>query len=87
LLREPTSINRLQTIQGKVRISRYATADLAYTVENEHSTVRIGGAADLSEPSLGVTTIFRREADDWKIVHRHAEPISSARPLESLIQA
>jgi ketosteroid isomerase-like protein len=36
---------------------------------------------------LGVTTVFRREADDWKIVHRHADLISSARPLKSLIQA
>jgi ketosteroid isomerase-like protein len=42
-------------------ITRYATADLAFTVENEHCTVRIGDAAEPADSSLRVTTIFRRE--------------------------
>ncbi len=68
------------------RVSEFATADLAYIVENEHAKVRIGDAAAPVEVSLRVTTIFRREADGWKIVHRHADPITSARPIESLAQ-
>jgi ketosteroid isomerase-like protein len=68
------------------RISFYATADLAYTVEIERCTLSVGDAAAPSEVSLRVTTVFRREADGWKIVHRHADPITSARPPESMIQ-
>ena len=67
-------------------ISDYATADLAFSVDIERDTVRIGGAAAPSESSLRVTSIFRREADGWKIVHRHADPITSARSPESLVQ-
>ena len=68
-------------------ISGYASADLAYTFDIERATVRIGDAAASTEVSLRVTTIFRREADGWKIVHRHADPITSTRPPESLVQS
>ena len=30
--------------------------------------------------------IMRPEDGVWKIVHRHADPITSARPAESVIQ-
>jgi hypothetical protein len=32
------------------------------------------------------TMIFRPEDGVWKAVHRHADPITSAQPAESVIQ-
>jgi ketosteroid isomerase-like protein len=31
---------------------------------------------------LRVTTVFRREDGDWKIVHRHGDPLASASAAE-----
>ena len=71
---------------GFDRISEYATADLAYIVEVEHWRSKIGGADEISAFSLRVTTIFRREGGDWRIVHRHADPITTTRSPESVLQ-
>jgi ketosteroid isomerase-like protein len=60
------------------RISEFATADLAYMVEFERSRVKVGGADEMAPVSLRVTTIFRREDGEWKIVHRHAERMTPA---------
>jgi ketosteroid isomerase-like protein len=50
------------------------SGDLAYLVAFEHTTASIGG--DPPAPyTLRVTTIFRREAEAWKVVHRHADPL------------
>jgi ketosteroid isomerase-like protein len=58
--------------------------DFAYLLAIEHTTASVRG----SEPtpySLRSTTIFRRENGDWKIVHRHADPIDdSAESLAGL---
>jgi ketosteroid isomerase-like protein len=54
-----------------------ASDDLAYLVAFERTTASIGG--DPPAPySLRVTTIFRREAGDCKVVHRHADPLPDA---------
>lgn len=51
-----------------------ANADLAYIVGVEHTTASVGGGAP--EPyALRVTTIFRREDGEWKVVHRHGDPV------------
>ena len=53
-----------------------ACGDLAYIVALEHVTASINGA----EPTpyvLRATTIFRREANQWKVVHRHGDGIAS----------
>ncbi len=54
-----------------------ASGDLAYIVGIEHTTASVGGAAP--EPyALRVTTIFRRESGEWKVVHRHADPMADS---------
>jgi ketosteroid isomerase-like protein len=47
--------------------------DLAYTVGYEHTQAAIDG-----EPrtyTLRATQIYRREDGEWKVVHRHADPM------------
>jgi len=62
------------------------TADLAYEVGVEHSRSKLGDAVEKVPISLRVTTVFRREDDGWKIVHRHADPITTARPVQSVVR-
>src|SRR5215203_1484364 len=73
-------------IVGFENVSTVITSDLAYTVEVESYRARVGGAEQLVSVSLRVTTIFRREDGIWKVVHRHADPITAKRPPESVIQ-
>jgi ketosteroid isomerase-like protein len=73
-------------IVGFENVSTVITSDLAYTVEIESYRARVGGAEELVPVSLRVTTIFRREDGAWKVVHRHADPITAKRPPESVIQ-
>jgi ketosteroid isomerase-like protein len=68
------------------RISGEVRPDLAYIVEVEHLRARLGGGQDISPFSLRATTVLRHEDGEWKIVHRHADPITTARPAESLAQ-
>jgi ketosteroid isomerase-like protein len=66
------------------RVSGYATADLAYIVEIERNQVWLASGEALVPVALRATTIFRREADGWRVVHRHADPITVPRPPESI---
>jgi ketosteroid isomerase-like protein len=55
-------------------IASGASGDLGYLVAIEHTSVSVAGAPP--EPyELRVTTILRREGGEWKIVHRHADPV------------
>lgn len=55
-------------------IAADASGDLAYIVGIEHTTASVGGAPPEAY-SLRVTTIFRREDGEWKVVHRHGDPV------------
>lgn len=70
---------------GFERISEYATADLGYIIEVERFRSKVGGDDKLVPIALRVTTIYRREEDAWRIVLRHADPITSARPPASIV--
>ena len=71
---------------GVERISGYSSGDLAYVLEIERFRVKVGGAREPAPSSLRVTTILRREEDGWKVLHRHADPITTPRPVESVVQ-
>jgi ketosteroid isomerase-like protein len=57
-------------------IAAGASGDLAYTVAYEHTTASIDGAPP-SAYVLRVTTVFRRHGGEWKVVHRHADSLTS----------
>lgn len=67
-------------------VSTYVTPELAYVVEVERFVVKIGGSGQATPVALRTTSIFRPEGGVWKILHRHADPITAARPPESVIQ-
>jgi len=66
-------------------VVKYVTPELAYIVRMERAA-KVGGQEAVTPISLRVTMIMRPEDGVWKIVHRHADPITSARPAESVIQ-
>jgi ketosteroid isomerase-like protein len=67
-------------------VAKYVTPELAYTVWIERQEAKFGGREDVAPIALRVTMIFRPEDGAWKVVHRHADPITTARPVESVIQ-
>lgn len=70
---------------GFENVSTGIGSDMAYTVEVESYRARVGGASELEAVAIRVTTVFRREEGTWKVVHRHADPITGPRPAESVI--
>jgi ketosteroid isomerase-like protein len=72
-------------ITGFETVAKYVTPELAYIVWIERNKGKVGGREDIASFDLRVTTIFRPEDGTWKVVHRHADPITTARPVESLI--
>jgi ketosteroid isomerase-like protein len=53
-----------------------ASGDLAYIVAVEHTTASINGA-EARPYKLRATTIFRREDGEWRVVHRHGDPLTN----------
>jgi ketosteroid isomerase-like protein len=76
---------------GSVRrieeVARYSTPDLGYVVQIERAEARLPGTESMTPLALRVTMIFRREEDAWKVAHRHADPITTARPISTVIEA
>jgi len=61
-------------------IGEYETPEFATIVEREHWNAKVSGRDELSTFDLRVTNIFRCEDGEWKLVHRHADPISTFDP-------
>jgi ketosteroid isomerase-like protein len=80
------SLYRDGEVVGFDAIAKTATTDLAYIVELERFKARIGGSDEISQVALRVTSILRPEDGAWKIVHRHADPITTAQQPDSVIQ-
>jgi uncharacterized protein (TIGR02246 family) len=58
-------------------LAEYVTAELAYVVQIERAEAKIGAREDVTPLAVRATMIFRPEEDEWKIVHRHADPITT----------
>ena len=67
-------------------VEKRVTPEFAYTLWLEHAEGKVGGREDVAPATLRVTMIYRPEEGGWKVVHRHADPITTARPAESVIR-
>ena len=79
------SLYRDGEISGFENVAKYVTPDLAYIVEVERFKAKIAGREEVAPVALRVTSIFRPEDGTWKVVHRHADPITTVQPVESVI--
>jgi ketosteroid isomerase-like protein len=53
------------------------SGDLAYTAGIERQqNVRVGAEREPVRRALRATQIFRKEGGVWKLVHRHADPMT-----------
>src|SRR5215210_6857741 len=58
-------------------VEKLVTSELAYVVEIERPKAKVDGSEDITPFALRVTMIFRPEEGTWRIVHRHADPITT----------
>ena len=59
-------------------VATYLADNLAVVVQVEHGE-RAGEADGPTPVALRVTSVYRLEAEAWKLVHRHADPITTPR--------
>jgi len=61
-------------------VSRYSSTDLVTLFEQEHWKTKVGTRNEPKPFDLRVTTTFRLDGSEWKIVSRHADPLSTPHP-------
>ena len=69
---------------GFENFATFEGGELAYTLEIERFEAKVGDSEVPGSVALRVTSIYRREGEAWKLVHRHADPITSPRAAESV---
>jgi ketosteroid isomerase-like protein len=70
--------------EAKLEVAQsYASGDLAVLVVIERQYGKVGGLSD-QDWSLRVTLVFRREGSEWRLAHRHADPLVHGIDLERL---
>lgn len=84
-LRRAAANYRDGEIIGFDEVSRYEEPKLAYLVEVERFAAKVGGSDERVEVAIRVTSIFRLEGGVWKVVHRHADPITTEQPADSVV--
>ena len=64
-------------------VRTHASGDLAVLVVIERQHGEVGGLPG-QDWSLRVTLVFRRDGSEWRLVHRHADPLVHGIGLEEL---
>jgi ketosteroid isomerase-like protein len=78
------SLRRDGRARGFEIVAKNVTPELAYVVQIEHLESKVGESEEIAPYSLRATMIFRPEEGTWKVVHRHADPITTPQPAESV---
>jgi ketosteroid isomerase-like protein len=76
---------RLGESTGFDTIAVHHEAGFAYLVEVERFRATMAGREVMAPVSLRVTSIFRQERGECKVIHRHADPITTPQPADSVL--
>ena len=62
-------------------VQAFSSADMVVLAVIERPHVEVGGLA-AQDWALRVTLVYRREGDEWRLAHRHADPLAKGVSLE-----
>ena len=79
------SLRRDGRARGFEIVAKNVTPELAYVVQIEFLESKVGQSEEITPYALRATMIFRPEDGTWKVVHRHADPITTPQPPDSVI--
>jgi len=66
-------------------LTKFVSDDLACYHEIERGEAMLGGRSELEPFALRVTSTYRHEDGQWRIVLRHADPIVAPRPTDATL--
>ena len=66
---------------NQVKILQVGAADgLAFWTGLQRAKVHVRGKDQIVPMELRITEVFRREKDEWKLIHRHADMLAAKQP-------
>src|SRR5215212_4725071 len=77
--RAASSVREGEIVEFEI-VAKHVTPELAYVVWVERTRAKVGAREDIAPFDLRVTMFFRPEEGAWKVVHRHADAISTPQP-------
>ncbi|MEH6827995.1 YybH family protein [Parasphingorhabdus sp.] len=78
--------NKYQRGTARVEgVAVYGDGNFVCLVEIEHDRTQLAGSDEFSEFSVRVTSLYERISGQWKLAHRHADPITTARSAQSVL--
>ncbi len=73
------------TVVAVDRVAVYGNDKFVCLVEIEHDRGKLGASKEFSEFAARVTSIYEKIDGRWRLVHRHADPITNLRPGETIL--
>jgi len=73
------------TVVAVDRVALYGDGRFVCLVEIEHDRAKLGSSSEFSEFAARVTSLYEKTGGRWKLIHRHADPITTQRPAESML--
>src|SRR3954462_13049787 len=67
-------------VSSYTNLSAHITQDLVCLVDIERTEARLGGGRERVIQELRATQVLRREGDEFRVIHRHADPLRPTAP-------